>query len=49
MQRTLWPYWRAAGIDARWLVLTGSPAFFRFTKRLHNLLHGRGVPPPGSR
>jgi trehalose synthase len=48
MQRTLGPYWRAAGIDARWLVLTGSPAFFRFTKRLHNLLHGRDVAPPGS-
>ena len=41
MQRTLWPYWRAAGIDARWLVLTPPPAFFRFTKRLHNLLHGQ--------
>ena len=25
MQRTLWPYWRDAGIDARWLVLSGSP------------------------
>ena len=43
MQRTLSPYWRAAGIDARWLVLTGSPAFFRFTRRLHDLLHGRDV------
>ena len=41
MQRTLWPYWRAAGLDARWLVINGSRDFFRFTKRLHNLLHGR--------
>ena len=41
MQRTLWPYWRAAGIDARWLVMNASRDFFRFTKRLHNLLHGR--------
>jgi trehalose synthase len=40
MQRTLWPYWRGAGLDARWLVLNGTPAFFRLTKRLHNLLHG---------
>jgi hypothetical protein len=23
MQRTLWPYWRDAGLDARWLVLSG--------------------------
>ena len=49
MQRTLWPYWRAAGLDARWLVMNGSRDFFRFTKRLHNLLHGRGMPRPGPR
>ena len=47
MQRTLLPYWRAAGIDARWLVLTGTEDYFRLTKRLHNLLHGRAVPLPG--
>ena len=47
MQRTLWPYWRDAGLDARWLVLTGTPAFFRLTKRLHNLLHGSTVAHPG--
>ena len=47
MQRTLWPYWRDAGLDARWLVLTGTPAFFRLTKRLHNLLHGCTVASPG--
>ena len=49
MQRTLLPYWRDAGLDARWLVLTGTPAFFRLTKRLHNLLHGSPVPLPGLR
>ena len=47
MQRTLWPYWRDAGLDARWLVLSGTPAFFRLTKRLHNLLHGSAVAHPG--
>jgi trehalose synthase len=49
MQRTLWPYWRAAGLEARWLVLSGSPAFFGLTKRLHNLLHGCAVARPGVR
>ena len=49
MQRTLGPYWRAAGIDARWLVLNASRDFFRFTKRLHNLLHGRARAPAGLR
>ena len=49
MQRTLLPYWRHAGLDARWLVLTGTPAFFRLTKRLHNLLHGSPVPLPALR
>jgi trehalose synthase len=28
------------GADARWLVIAGTPGFFRITKRLHNLLHG---------
>lgn len=49
MLRTLLPYWRGSGIDTRWLVLTAPPAFFRFTKRLHNLLHGFPEPPPGAR
>jgi trehalose synthase len=31
---------RGAGADARWLVIAGTPGFFRITKRLHNLLHG---------
>jgi hypothetical protein len=40
MQRTLLPYWRGSGIDARWLVVQASPAFFKLTKRIHNMLHG---------
>ena len=38
---------RGAGVDARWLVLQARNDFFRFTKRLHALLHGQGVAPPG--
>jgi trehalose synthase len=34
------PYSRAAGVDVRWVVIDGDPAFFRVTKRLHNMLHG---------
>jgi trehalose synthase len=33
-------YCRGAGVDARWLVITGQPDFFAVTKRLHNRLHG---------
>jgi trehalose synthase len=34
---------RELGVDARWLVMeTEEPEFFRLTKRLHNLIHGRG-------
>jgi trehalose synthase len=40
MMRTLLPYWRGAGIDVRWIVVTGPQEFFRVTKRLHNWLHG---------
>ncbi len=40
LMRTLLPYWRGAGIDVRWMVVQGSPEFFRVTKRLHNQLHG---------
>lgn len=43
------PYWRGGGIDTRWLVLTAPPAFFRITKRLHNLLHGLPEPLPDAR
>jgi len=37
----LLPYVRGVEIDARWLVIDGSPDFFRITKRLHHALHGR--------
>ena len=47
MLRTLAPYWRGAGVDARWLVLEARRDFFAFTKRLHALLHGQDVAPPG--
>jgi trehalose synthase len=40
MSRTLLPYWRGLGIDARWVVIRAPDDFFRVTKRLHNRLHG---------
>jgi trehalose synthase len=40
MLRTLLPYARAGGVDARWLVVRGGADFFRVTKRIHNFLHG---------
>ena len=40
MLQALLAYTRGAGVDARWVVLEGSPDFFRLTKRLHNMLHG---------
>jgi trehalose synthase len=33
-------YSRGGGVDARWAVISGDPAFFEITKRLHNQLHG---------
>ena len=33
-------YARGAGVDARWIVIDGSPEFFAVTKRIHNRLHG---------
>ena len=38
--RPLVAYARGAGVDARWLVIEGSPEFFTITKRIHNHLHG---------
>jgi len=38
--RSLLAYTRGAGVDSRWSVLQGTPAFFAITKRLHNRLHG---------
>jgi trehalose synthase len=40
MLQALLAYSRGAGVDARWLVLDGTPEFFELTKRLHNFLHG---------
>jgi trehalose synthase len=33
-------YSRGAGVDARWVVVAGTPEYFEITKRLHNRLHG---------
>ncbi len=41
MLQTLLAFVRGAGVDTRWLVLSGSPDFFVVTKRLHNVLHGQ--------
>jgi trehalose synthase len=38
--RPLLAYARGAGVDARWLVIDGTPEFFTVTKRIHNHLHG---------
>lgn len=40
MLRSLLAYTRGAGVDTRWVVVEGRPAFFALTKRLHNRLHG---------
>ncbi len=40
MLRSLLRYARSLEIDARWLVIEGTPDFFRVTKRVHNALHG---------
>jgi trehalose synthase len=40
MLQTLLAYARGAGVDARWLVIEGDPAFFAVTKRIHNGLYG---------
>jgi trehalose synthase len=40
MVRSLLSYARGAGVDARWVVISAPPEFFRFTKRLHHALHG---------
>jgi trehalose synthase len=38
--QTLLAYARGLGIDARWQVIRGEPAFFAVTKRIHNHLYG---------
>lgn len=40
MLESLVPYFTAAGIRSRWLVIEGNEEFFEVTKRIHNLLHG---------
>lgn len=40
MLRSLIAYARGGGTDARWIVVSGNPDFFRVTKRIHNNLHG---------
>lgn len=40
---------RELGVEANWLVMeASSEAFFRLTKRLHNLIHGQGDPNLGA-
>ena len=43
MLQTLLAYARGAGVEARWLVIEGDPAFFAITKRIHNWLYGSRV------
>ena len=40
MLRSILAYTRGAGVNVRWMVMSGTPEFFRITKRLHNHLHG---------
>lgn len=40
MLQALIAYACGAGIDTRWLVISGDAPFFALTKRLHNFLHG---------
>jgi trehalose synthase len=37
---SLLAYARGAGVDARWVVISGDQPFFALTKRIHNFLHG---------
>jgi trehalose synthase len=44
--RSLWEIWNinstagGGGVEARWVVIEGSPEFFAVTKRIHNRLPG---------
>ena len=40
MLASLLAYALGAGVDARWMVISGNPDFFKVTKRIHNNLHG---------
>ena len=37
--QSLVAYARGAGVDARWMTISGNPDFFQVTKRIHNRLH----------
>src|SRR3954470_16914479 len=39
MLHSLLAYARGAGVDVRWLTISGNPDFFQVTKRIHNHLH----------
>jgi trehalose synthase len=39
MLHSLLAYARGAGVDVRWLTISGNPDFFKVTKRIHNHLH----------
>jgi trehalose synthase len=41
--RSLVPLYRALGIRADWLVISGGPEFFEITKAFHNALQGSSV------
>jgi trehalose synthase len=40
MLRSFLAYTRGAGVNVRWMVMSGTPEFFRVTKRIHNMVHG---------
>jgi trehalose synthase len=40
MLSAMLPYLVGAGLESRWVVVTGGEEFLNVTKRLHNLLHG---------
>lgn len=40
MLQSLLAYARGTGVDTRWLVIEGDPAFFAITKRIHNGIYG---------
>ena len=39
MLHSLLAYARGAGVDVRWMTISGNPDFFKITKRIHNNLH----------
>src|SRR5215211_4101257 len=40
MLQSLLAYARGAGVDVRWVTISGDEDFFQVTKRIHNHLHG---------